>query len=397
MNNKEFLFIYDATLCNPNGDPDRDNEPRMDKATETNLVSDGRLKRYIRDYLIDKDKPVFVSMVGGQKVSPTTRLTTLINELEEDNNKFEKLVEFDKDGLKKLLDTYKNNISVLKELSYHDIFMKRNSDIKPDKKEKTKEETKEKTKKKKKEEALLKNFKAKINNSVLVALIRKEFIDIRYFGGAFAIGDFSQTITGPIQINMGYSLHPVKLKSNSIVTIAGDKDGESGIGKKELLYYSLIAFTGTINSKRAGLVALTVDDSKEESKKEGNENDKKDDDISNFREAIIKSVQYNTSDSKKNQFPKLYLEIEYNDNEIYGRLGDLRNHIVVKSNVKDKKDDYDFEKLRNINELNIDFSKLYENINDISTRIKKVRIWKAIGFDAFDEKRLNITKEILNI
>ena len=370
MNNKEFLFIYDATLCNPNGDPDRDNEPRMDKATETNLVSDGRLKRYIRDYLIDKDKPVFVSMVGGQKVSPTTRLTSLINNLEENKNKFNELVEFDKDGLKQLLNTYKNNISVFKNLSYYDIFMKRNGNIKSEEADKLK---------KKKEEALLKNFNIKINNSVLVALIRKEFIDIRYFGGAFAIGDFSQTITGPIQINMGYSLHPVKLKSNSVVTIMGSKDGQSDIGKKELLYYSLIAFTGTVNEKRAEFVKLT---------EKG---------INDFREAIIKSVPSHTTDSKKNQFPKLYLEIEYNDSEIYGRLGDLRNHIEVKSNVKDRKDDYDFEKLRNISELDIDFSKLYEKINIISDKIKKVRIWKAIGFDTFNEKKLNVTTEILSI
>ena len=45
MNNKEFLFLYDAANCNPNGDPDQDNKPRMDRATKTNLVSSYRLKR----------------------------------------------------------------------------------------------------------------------------------------------------------------------------------------------------------------------------------------------------------------------------------------------------------------------------------------------------------------
>ncbi|MBF0449914.1 MAG: type I-B CRISPR-associated protein Cas7/Csh2 [Candidatus Magnetomorum sp.] len=49
-NNNEILFIYDAKLSNPNGDMDNENKPRMDYDTHTNLVSDVRLKRYLRDY-----------------------------------------------------------------------------------------------------------------------------------------------------------------------------------------------------------------------------------------------------------------------------------------------------------------------------------------------------------
>lgn len=50
MNNSEILFIYDAKMTNPNGDFDNENKPRMDYDTERNLVSDVRLKRYLRDY-----------------------------------------------------------------------------------------------------------------------------------------------------------------------------------------------------------------------------------------------------------------------------------------------------------------------------------------------------------
>ena len=48
--NSEILFIYDAKMSNPNGDMDNENKPRMDYDTGTNLVSDVRLKRYLRDY-----------------------------------------------------------------------------------------------------------------------------------------------------------------------------------------------------------------------------------------------------------------------------------------------------------------------------------------------------------
>jgi len=46
----EFLFCYDARMCNPNGDPD-ENRPRIDRVTGRNLVTEFRLKRTVRDYL----------------------------------------------------------------------------------------------------------------------------------------------------------------------------------------------------------------------------------------------------------------------------------------------------------------------------------------------------------
>ncbi|MBP8016994.1 type I-B CRISPR-associated protein Cas7/Csh2 [Candidatus Gracilibacteria bacterium] len=62
MNNSEILFLYDAKISNPNGDMDNENKPRMDWDTETNLVSDVRLKRYIRDYLKNvHNKDIFIS------------------------------------------------------------------------------------------------------------------------------------------------------------------------------------------------------------------------------------------------------------------------------------------------------------------------------------------------
>lgn len=62
LNNSEILFLYDAKKANPNGDMDNENKPRMDWDTGTNLVSDVRLKRYIRDYLENvKDEELFVT------------------------------------------------------------------------------------------------------------------------------------------------------------------------------------------------------------------------------------------------------------------------------------------------------------------------------------------------
>lgn len=54
-NNRDFLLIDDARLCNPNGNPDDENRPRMDDDTQTLLVSDVRVKRTVRDFSQKKD------------------------------------------------------------------------------------------------------------------------------------------------------------------------------------------------------------------------------------------------------------------------------------------------------------------------------------------------------
>ncbi len=79
MNNGEILYLYDAKLTNPNGDPDEENRPRMDYERSMNLVSDLRLKRYVRDYLIDKGHQMYVQKVGGDPVTSSARVKDFAN------------------------------------------------------------------------------------------------------------------------------------------------------------------------------------------------------------------------------------------------------------------------------------------------------------------------------
>jgi CRISPR-associated protein Csh2 len=60
-NRSEILFLYDIKDTNPNGDPMDENKPRIDEETQTNIVTDVRLKRTVRDYLKDyKKQEIFV-------------------------------------------------------------------------------------------------------------------------------------------------------------------------------------------------------------------------------------------------------------------------------------------------------------------------------------------------
>ncbi|WP_427338322.1 type I-B CRISPR-associated protein Cas7/Csh2 [Caloranaerobacter sp. DY30410] len=84
MNNSEILFLYDAKMTNPNGDPDEENRPRMDYERDINLVSDLRLKRYIRDYFEMNGERIFVTKLEDKSVKPEKIIEKLKNDLGKD-------------------------------------------------------------------------------------------------------------------------------------------------------------------------------------------------------------------------------------------------------------------------------------------------------------------------
>ncbi|HEY8690023.1 MAG TPA: type I-B CRISPR-associated protein Cas7/Csh2 [Chitinophagaceae bacterium] len=294
--NSDFLFIYDATLCNPNGDPDQENKPRMDYDTDTNLVTDTRIKRSIRDYLKASGNEIFVDMEGDIKVSPDSKLEAVINRLLV-NEKEMGIFFGDHEDMKKSF------IEITKEKSAANTVYK-----------------------------LLQNKKnknIKLNNYILEQIVKEKFIDIRMFGSAFAVEGFTKAYTGAIQLNWGYSLHKVDLlDSNTIVTTMND--GNSTFGKDYRVHYSMLAFNGTINKHVAKTTGLSVDDR----------------DL--FRKMIWESISAMPTRSKLNQYPKLYVEIIYNDGFTNGCLGDLRNYLETTP----------VDHVRTISDVKINLSKL---------------------------------------
>ena len=47
----DFVFLFDAINSNPNGDPDNGNLPRVDPETQKGIVTDGCIKRKIRNWI----------------------------------------------------------------------------------------------------------------------------------------------------------------------------------------------------------------------------------------------------------------------------------------------------------------------------------------------------------
>ena len=313
-NNADFLFLYEASQCNPNGDPDQENKPRMDYDTDTNLVTDTRLKRYIRDYLKMRGTEVFVDMENEVKVSPERKLEAVIKRvLENDETLGELFAENSAmaDALAKVVEAEKT----------------------PDK--------------------IFKKLQAKENRAVsiylLAQMVKQRFVDIRLFGSAFAVEGFNRAYTGAVQINWGYSLHKVQLmESNSIVTTMNDDN--STFGKDYRVHYSLLAFNGTINKFAALSTGLTETD------------------VETFRDAVWNSIPSLPTRSKLNQYPKLYVEITYNDGYFNGCFGDLRNYVkaLPAKNLDEKQ-------IRRFDDLTLDLTALKKLLSENTGEGKPIK------------------------
>jgi CRISPR-associated protein Csd2 len=62
MNNRyDFIYLFDASDANPNGDPDAGNLPRVDSESGQGLITDVCIKRKVRNFveIIKKDAPNF--------------------------------------------------------------------------------------------------------------------------------------------------------------------------------------------------------------------------------------------------------------------------------------------------------------------------------------------------
>ncbi|MEW5801425.1 MAG: type I-B CRISPR-associated protein Cas7/Csh2 [bacterium] len=286
--NSDILFIYDARQTNPNGDPDDENKPRMDYESSRNLVSDVRLKRYIRDYLQDyRGQDIFVAKVDNKALSVTERLEMLFLACQEND--------------------YSRNLNLTKLERKH------------------------------------------------INWLLSQLVDVRFFGATMPIkakegAGASATFTGPIQFNWGYSLNRVELLDSSSITSHFSSEAEKAqgaIGKDWRVYYSLIAFHGIISARRAERTSLNKDD------------------ILLFDESIIRSIPLEaTTRSKIGQTPRLYIRVEYKDNQTF--LGDLRDQIVL-----DKTDG-----LRSIADFHLDVTRLSCLLKKQISKISRILFWQ---------------------
>ncbi len=196
-NRYEFVYLFDVSNGNPNGDPDAGNMPRLDPETNQGLVTDVALKRKIRNYVaLEKEtEPGYAIYMQEKSVL---------------NNQHQKA--WDALG------------------------------IPPDEKEKYKKLPKDEAKAKE-----------------LTAWMCANFFDVRSFGAVMTTAVNAGQVRGPIQLAFASSIDPVVPMEITItrmaVTTQEEADKQSGdnrtMGRKHIVPYGLYRVHGFISAKLA--------------------------------------------------------------------------------------------------------------------------------------------------
>lgn len=371
----ETLFLWDVRKSNPNGDPNG-NEPRIDRHTKRCDVTDVCIKRSVRDYLarVHGVGTLLVTRLGED----ASRIVTLTERIEEfarqddlANAVKTSLTEigFDPEGVHAKLLEVSAKVKSLK-------------DQDPKAKEDNRKELEQEQKSLKEIDKFLtekstKSIKALLENDALrPSLIRslrklfcREFYDLRMFGSVLAIrggsdlAELGGPLTGPIQVEIGTSLHRVVQSNKQITSVmAPDKkpsaqeEGEEvehggGLfGDTHCIEYGLFATSAIANEHAAVHTGLTDQD----------------------HELFLKSLWRGTRERhtrSKNAVPRLLIDIEYSKPF---HCGDLISTVELEPAKQDERK-LEEEQFRDVKDFSLKLDKLYAKLKKHQAVINKIR------------------------
>jgi CRISPR-associated protein Csd2 len=201
-NRYEFVYLFDVTNGNPNGDPDAGNLPRLDPETNQGLVTDVCLKRKLRNYVSLEKEGMPGHAIYMQEKS-------VLNQQHEKAWKALDIPADAKDSYKKL----------------------------------PKDEAKARE---------------------LTAWMCQNFFDVRSFGAVMTTEVNAGQVRGPIQIAFATSIDPVVPMEVSItrmaVTNEKDLEKERTMGRKHIVPYGLYRAHGFVSAKLAEKTGFSEDD-----------------------------------------------------------------------------------------------------------------------------------------
>lgn len=271
MNNRyDFIYLFDCTDANPNGDPDAGNLPRVDSDTGHGLTTDVMLKRKIRNFISLTKKPespygIYVSegaVLGRAHTEAFKKLGINIGEdskveiTEEIADQLNELgladglrVESDEDEKLWLLLEGIADKKVVKEWLKESELSKGNQKLIND---------------------LLKNTKSRKPTREETASGReqmcKDYFDIRTFGAVMSIKSAPNCgqVRGPIQLSFSRSIDPIQQSEHSITRMAVTKEEdfakERTMGRKFTVPYALYQTHGFVNPFLAEQTGFSEDD-----------------------------------------------------------------------------------------------------------------------------------------
>ncbi len=344
-NRHETLFLWDVRKSNPNGDPNG-NEPRIDRHTKKCDVTDVCIKRSVRNYMAVKDgiDSLLVTKLGEDS-SQTVTLNERIASYLFNSNKLAGTLKLIKEVINGRLnidkDPYKTFLG--KPLSEN---LKKLLDEMGDKK--------------KAKDMVIGDVSAEIILKDIIDALRAHlcgiFKDLRMFGSVLALKGnleiLGGPLTGPVQIEVGTSLHRVVQSNKQITSVMGSKEEkEAGIiGDTHCIEYGLFATSAIANENAARFTGLSDTD----------------------HESFLKTLWRGTRDRhtrSKNQVPRLLIDIEYNKPF---HFGDLTNSIKLNPVERNGKL-LDEEAYRSIDDFTLDLACFYEKVNTREAIINSIK------------------------
>lgn len=307
----EIVFVYDAENANPNGNPlSPTNEPRIDPQTDRAIVTDVRLKRYLRDQLQEDGDGVYITSPQGgpDQGAAKQRFQLLLDRFEE---------------------TLTNRLRALADEDDDDESDTDNDNLGPE------------------------VFREFLDNAV----------DVRYFGATLSIESKSEEhpddldaaevaaerlpdhFTGPVQFSPAKSLNQVRENENyeSLTSVIASSEGAEQGGfdlADNRIQYGVFPFHGIVNEQAARSVRLRSSD------------------VERLDTLCWRALKNQTrSRSKTGQQPRLYLRVEYGP-EGY-QHGDL-HHLVSIDRDHSKRE----AEMENVTDIALDTTELVETLAD---------------------------------
>lgn len=177
--------------------------------------------------------------------------------------------------------------------------------------------------------------------------VLEKCIDVRLFGATIPLEKASVTFTGPVQFNMGRSLHRVELKriKGTGAFASGANKDKKTFREEYILPYSLIGFYGIINEHAAEKTNLSQED------------------IDSLLDAIWNGTKNLISRSKIGQLPRVLFKINYKEDNYH--IGGLLNKIKLQSIVED-------EAIRGTKDYSIDLTEFNTIISRNKEKIENI-------------------------
>ena len=324
---REFLFLYDIKMGNPNGDPD-ENRPRV-LPDGTHYITDVRLKRFARDFFKTQKHDILVDTIEGQTTNLTGRVGHYLLKHNKPRAVGAELVEI-------LLDAFIDARLFGSSFAF--------------KAEGSKEE--ESNKEMESSDATEESNDAIESNEVLDNKGKKD----KKKSKGWEPKPVPKTLTGPVQINMGEVLHDAEeVDIHGTTTFGSDDEKTQGTFTTFFgLRYALIGFSGIANEHSAEKSRCSDAD----------------------YDALLKALWHGVracgnTRSKKGQIPHLLISVEYKKGEEF-QFGRLHDYVKLESiNGKPEK------AWASSADYHVDVSKLLERIDGQKDRIEKIRYDKS--------------------